>query len=363
VKSALVAAAVSVLLAVPVSATARPARVDGWQTTTPAHAGFRAARLDAIARDAKARDSTCLAVVRDGRLVEDWNWGTPRTTAREVYSVTKSITSTLVGIALHDGDLALDDPVSRYVPSWRGTDSASVTIRNLLSNDSGRYWSLDSDYVQLTQAPDRTAYALALSQQFAPGTVWAYNNAAIQVLDRVLRRATGVPTHEFAADRLFGPLWMTHTRMTTNPTGTSTNAYFGAQTTCLDLARFAQLYLHRGKVSGARILDRSYVAQATGRSSTDLNAAYGYLWWVNRPGLLRGATDPVDDQGQPLDPHVGQLVPDAAPSLFSAIGLGGQIAMVDRESGTIVVRIGAWKTEGEAFGLRDAARVVTWALR
>lgn len=344
-------------------AEAAPRHVDGWETTTPAKAGFRAARLEDIAADAKATDSTCLAVVRDGRLVADWNWGTPRTTPREVFSVTKSITSALVGIALRDGDLSLDDPVADYVPSWRGTDSAAVTVRNLLSNDSGRFWSLDSDYVQLTQAADRTSYAVGLGQQFAPGTVWAYNNAAIQVLDRVLRKATGVPTHEYAADRLFGPLRMSHTRMTTNATGRSTNTYFGAQTTCLDLARFAQLFLRHGKAGGKRILDRSYVAASTGRSSTELNAGYGYLWWVNRSGLLRGATDAVDAQGQPLEPHVGRLVPDADPTLFSAIGLGGQVAMVDRTSGTIVVRIGAWTTEGATFGLRDAARVVTWALR
>lgn len=366
-RSALVAVGVSLLLAVPTSATARserPPRVDGWATTTPAEAGFRAARLAELARDAKAQDSTCFAVVRHGKLVGDWNWGAGRTTPREVFSVTKSITSALVGIALRDGDLALDDPVADYVPSWRGTDSSTVTVRNLLSNDSGRFWSMDTDYNQLTHAPDRTAYAIGLDQQFTPGTVWAYNNAAIQVLDRVLRRATGVPTHVFAAKRLFGPLGMSHTRMTTNATGSSTNTYFGAQTTCLDLARFAQLYLRRGKVGGKRLLARSYVESSTGRSSTALNAGYGYLWWVNQPGLLRGPTDPVGEDGQPLDPYEGQLVPDLPRSLFSAIGLGGQIAMVDRHSGTIVVRLGPGSlVDADSYGLRDAARVVTWALR
>lgn len=377
-RAALLAAGVSLLLAVPTASpaqtahtahtaptaqTARPARVDGWPTTTAVEAGFRPARLDAIAADAKAEDSTCLAVVRGGRLVRDWNWGTPRTTPREVFSITKSITSALVGIAVRDGDLALDDPVADHVPSWAGTDSATVTVRNLLSNDSGRFWSLDSDYNQMTHAPDRTAYAVGLTQQYPVGTAWAYNNAAIQVLDAVLRSATGVPTHEFAADRLFRPLGMTHTRMTTNAGGTATNVYFGANTTCLDLARFAQLYLHRGKVGGKRILDRAYVDASTGRSSTALNAAYGYLWWLNRYGVVRGSTDPVDEHGQPVVEHVGQLVPGAARSLFSAIGLGGQIAMVDRASGTIVVRLGTGQIAAPAtYGLRDAARVVTEAL-
>ena len=100
-----------------------------------------------------------------------------------------------------------------------------------------------------------------------------------------------------------------------------------------------------------------------GCSSAELNAAYGYLWWLNRYGALRGATDEVDAAGQPLEPHEGRLVPDAPASLFSAIGLRGQIAMVDRRTRTIVVRIGLGSVHPEtAYNLRDAARVVTWAL-
>ena len=277
--------------------------------------------------------------------------------------MTKSVTSTLVGIALRDGSLRLDDRVSRYVPSWRGTESERVTVRNLLSNDSGRFWSMASDYSTMSHARDRTAYAVGLSQQFAPETTWAYNNAAIQVLDRVLARATGMPTATFAAERLFRPLGMTHTRMTRDASGRSTNAYFGLQTTCLDLARFAQLYLKRGVAPGKRILSPAYVKAATGTSSTTLNAAYGYLWWLNRYGTLRGATDQVDAAGQPVETHTGRLVPGASPSLYSAIGLGGQIAMVDPGTRTIVIRLGRTAPgAAKPYGLRNAARVVTWAL-
>jgi CubicO group peptidase (beta-lactamase class C family) len=347
------------------TAEAPPApTVDGWPTASPATSGFRPERLAAVAREAKRKDSTCFAVVRDGHLVGDWSWGTPPLQPREVFSVTKSVTSTLIGIAADDGSLDLDDRVSQYVPSWRGTDSETVTVRDLLSNDSGRFWSAQSDYGQLVQAADRSAYAVGLEQQYPPGTTWAYNNAAIQVLDRVISEATGMRTEDFAAERLFTPLAMTHTRMTPDRSGRSTNAFFGLQTTCLDLARFARLYLDRGVVDGEQILSAGYVRSAVGRSSTKLNAAYGYLWWLNRYGELRGATDDVDAAGQPIEPHEGRLVPGAPASLFSAIGLGGQIAMVDPSSRTIVVRIGpgGLATPG-TYNLRDAARVVTWALR
>ena len=339
-----------------------PVLVDGWPKADPAALGFRPERLTHLAQDAKRLDSSCYAVVRNGRLVGDWNWGLQRLAPREVFSVTKSVTSALVGIAVRDGSLRLGDRVSRYVPSWRGTDSQSVTVRHLLSNDSGRFWSEQSDYVDMTGARDRTAYAVALSQQHPPGSAWAYNNAAIQVLDRVLEQATGMPTADFAAKRLFAPLAMTHTQMTRDASGRSTNSYFGLQTTCLDLARFARLYLEEGTVDGRRILPRAYVEASVGASSTTLNAAYGYLWWLNRYGTLRGATDQVDAAGQPVEVHTGRLVPGASPSLYSAIGLGGQIAMVDPRSGTIVVRLGKASPGVQPYGLRNAAKVVTWAL-
>jgi CubicO group peptidase (beta-lactamase class C family) len=366
VLAAVVASALLIAPSAPSEATdgqarEKPRTVDGWSTTTPAQAGFLPRRLSRVAADAKAAPSSCLAVVRDGKLVTDRNWGTPRTTARQVFSITKSLASALVGIAVRDGDLDVDDPVADYVPSWAGTESADVTVRDLLSNTSGRFWSESTDYHDLVFAQDRTQYAVDLPQEHPRGTVWAYNNAAIQVLDRVLASATGRPTHRFAQARLFRPLGMDHTFLTRDVSGRSTNLFFGAHTTCLDLARFAQLHLDQGKVGGRRILDRAWVRDSTGRSSSDLNAAYGYLWWVNRYGVLRGSLDPVDEHDQPVETHVGRLVPSASGSLYSAIGLGGQIAMVDPASRTIVVRLGP--SSGSTFGLRDAARVVTWAIK
>ncbi len=292
------AAAPAVAQAVP-----RPDRIDGWRTATPSALGLRKAALQKHAGPAHDRGSSCLAVVRHGQLARDWNWGTPRTTPREVFSITKSVTSALVGIAARDGVLSLDDKVSTYVPEWRGSASDAVTIRNLLSNDSGRFWSAESDYSLLIQAPDRTGYAIGLTQQYPVGSAWAYNNAAIQVLDAVLREATGKPTDLFARQRLFGPLRMTHTRMTRDASGQSTQVFFGLQTTCLDLARFGRLYLHDGRVDGKRILSRDFVRSSTRRPSTGHNAAYGSLWWLNRPGLCAARrtrwTPPAANRSRP----------------------------------------------------------------
>jgi CubicO group peptidase (beta-lactamase class C family) len=340
-----------------------PRTVEGWPVASPSSLGLRARAIRRGAAEARRLDSTCFAVVRNGRLAGEWSWRLPRDEPREVFSITKSVTSTLVGIAVRDGDLRLDDRVSRYVPQWRGTASESVTVRNLLSNDSGRFWSLETDYTGLLSARSRTRYAVSLPQQYAPGSAWAYNNAAIQVLEPVLERATGMPVARFARKRLFEPLGMTRTSFITDRADDAA-VFYGLRTTCLDIARLGRLHLNGGTVSGTRLLDRSWVRRAVGRSSTVHNAAYGYLWWLNRPGALRGATDPVDAQGQPLRPVSGQLAPSAPEEVFAALGFGGQVLLVDPTTRTMVVRLGLPAQPGEeAYGFTNAARVLTRAVR
>ena len=340
-----------------------PGTVDGWDTRSPKSLGLRARALQTGATKARALDSTCFAVVRRDKLARDWNWRLDRTTPREVFSITKSVTSALVGIAVRDDDLRLDDRVSTYVPQWRGTASETVTVRNLLSNDSGRFWSMQSDYADLLGARSRTRYAVGLPQQYAPGSAWAYNNAAIQVLEPVLEAATGMPVARFAQTRLFGPLGMDHSTFITDRADNAA-VFYGLQTTCLDLARFGSLYLDGGTVDGTRLLDRSYVERSVGRSSTAHNGAYGYLWWLNRAGPLRGATDDVDALGQPLRPTTGQLAPSAREDVFAALGFGGQVLMIDPESRTMVIRLGLPAQPGaESYGFDAATSVLTRALR
>lgn len=341
-----------------------PPVVTPWPEAKPRQAGIKGPELRRQAQHARRARSSCFAVFRDGHLVGDWNWGWHREAPRQVFSVTKSVASALVGIAVQDGSLDLDDPVSTWVPAWRGTDSAQVTVRNLLSNDSGRFWSERSDYVDLVRAPNRTRFAVGLDQQHAPGEVWAYNNAAIQVLEPVLRQATGQPVDEFARERLFEPLGMTRSRLTTDQSKAGgTQLFFGLETTCLDLARFGQLYLDGGAVDGEQILPAAFVEQSVTESSTRHNAAYGLLWWINRPGPIRGATDEVGPSGQPLERRSGQLAPGAPKDLYAALGPGGQVLLVDPGSRTMVVRLSKDLRRANSYGFSDAAEVVTRVVR
>jgi CubicO group peptidase (beta-lactamase class C family) len=340
-----------------------PRLPDPLPTAAPASLGVDPDTLDALAAQAEDAGSTCFVVLRRGTVVGEWFWrGATPTSRREVFSVTKSVTSTLVGIAADAGLLDVDQRASDFIAPWQGTDAAPVTIRNLLSNDSGREWSATSDYSTLLKARDRTAYAVGLPQQHPPGTVWAYNNAAIQTLDAVLASATGQRTSAFAQQRLFGPLGMRHTRMT--PTGDGTNLAFGMQSTCPDLARFGVLFAQDGSFGGQQVVSSAWVKAATGAPSQSLNAAYGFLWWLNREGNLRTPLDEVNGLGAPVDPEQGRIVPSAPDDLYAALGFGGQVVLVHPASETVVVRLGdpADVRGSSDYSIADAARVVTEAL-
>jgi CubicO group peptidase (beta-lactamase class C family) len=337
---------------------------DEWERDDAAALGFDPARLDAIAADAEQAGSTCLVVTRHGHIAAEWYWngGSPDT-PQEVFSVTKSHTSTLVGIAQAHGLLEIEDAASHYIDAWVGTPSEDVTIENLLSNDSGREWSLAIDYMQLPGKPDLDAFATGLGQAAEPGTVWAYNNSAIQTLDVVLREATGGRTAEFAAERLYEPIGMGHSEMTTDQTG-NTRTFMGLQSTCEDLARFGYLFLRRGVWDGTQVVPEEWVEAAVGQPSQDINDAYGYLWWLNRSGTVLGPVQATTAGEPPPGDAPPQLVPGAPEDMFFALGLGNQIVAVDPGSDTVVVRLGgaASPAGAEPFGTDDAATVVTEAL-
>ena len=278
-----------------------------------------------------------------------------------MFSVTKSVTSTLIGIAQDEGSLRIEQPASTWITEWQGTPSESVTVRDLLSNASGREWSLGIDYGQLIRAPDATAFAIGLGQTSPPGQVWAYNNSAIQTLQRVLAAATGEDVATFARTRLFEPIGMAASSMGTDATGHAL-MYMGVRANCRDLARFGTLMARRGRWGSDQVVSEAWVDQATGRSSTPLNAAYGFLWWLNRPGPIGDALS-ATGVGEPAE-ATGQLAPGAPEDMFWALGLGNQVVQIDPGSGTVVVRLGTaeFAPKPPTFGRADASRVVTEAL-
>lgn len=286
--------------------------------------------------------STCVAVVKDGRLVHDayFNGGAERTGGR-IYSITKSLTALLAGQQVDDGDLDLDAPAARQVERWRaaGTGAADVTVRSLLSMTSGRRWSEAADRQMIRATTDQTGFAVAAAQERPPGERWVYDNAAAQTLEDVLDDAApGGDVVAMADDRLLGPLGMRDTAWGRDGAGNALT-YSGATSTCLDLARVGHLMLNEGRWDGRQLVSSDLVRQITTPSSAD-NAAYGLLWWTNATGrvveIRRQAGFAVD-----REPYAGRIAPNVPFDAFWALGYGNQYVAVVPSEGVVAVRLGA----------------------
>jgi CubicO group peptidase (beta-lactamase class C family) len=339
------------------TATASPTPTPAVTTPSPEQTAVfpgrtwqRAEQGDWADLDAELRrdGSTCVAVVKDGRLVHDayFNGGAERTGGR-IYSITKSLTALLAGQQVDDGDLDLDASAAEQVEPWRGTGTgtgtgtgaADVTVRSLLAMTSGRRWSEAADRQMIRSTSDQTAFAVAAAQDAEPGERWVYDNAAAQTLEDVLDDAApGGDVAAMAGDRLLGPLGMRDTVWGRDAAGNALT-YSGATSTCLDLARVGHLMLNEGRWDGRQLLSADLVGQITTPSSTD-NAAYGLLWWTNAAGrvveIRRQAGFTVD-----REPYDGQIAPNVPADAFWALGYGNQYVAVVPSEGVVAVRLGA----------------------
>ncbi len=303
-----------------------------WLVELPEDHGFSSEGLEQMASVAQDMDSHCLVVSHAGVIVGEWYWKDygPEVDQGNVYSVSKSITSALVGIAAAEGELDIDEPVD--ILEWQGSASGAITTRNLISNDSGRQWSFDVDYFQLSVASDQTQFAIDLEHDQPVGTWWEYNNAAIQTLERVLGAAVGTDLGAYAQERLFGPIGMS-AKLGRDAEGNPLT-YQGVSASCRDLARFGYLYLRGGRwAGGVQVVPQGWIEESL-QPSTELNVAYGFMWWLNRSGHWVLPSSPTRNEGD------GQLAPEAPEQVFAAIGAFGQFVVVDPTTESVWVRLG-----------------------
>ncbi|MFT7622197.1 MAG: CubicO group peptidase (beta-lactamase class C family), partial [Myxococcota bacterium] len=303
-----------------------------WPTGLPEEHGFDPVALSAAADLAEDNHSNCLMVVRHGVVVGEWYWqGTTPTTRVKNWSVAKSYSSTVVGLAIDRGDLeSVDQPAADHLPQWQGTDNEIIRLHDLMAMSSGLQFNLLADNVSLPLAADMTALAVQTPLANPPGSLWEYNNHAVQALEPVLRAATGMSAAEYANEHLFEPLGM-DVEWKHDQTGHPA-LFMNARTSCRDNARFGYLFLRNGCWNGEQLLSEEWVEAATS-PSTSLNRGYGYWWWLSgqEPTL-----DSVDFSPKPP----GGLHPFAPDDAFCAAGLGNQFIEVIPSLDLVVVRMG-----------------------
>jgi CubicO group peptidase (beta-lactamase class C family) len=338
--------------------TSRPAGVPaqrdywptaGWRTAPPAQVGMDPKLVaDLDARAAYHPQLRSLLVVRHGYLAYERYWDGDARTGQEAFSVTKSFTGTLVGIALRDHQLkglhqTVGELLAAHLPPTADPRLAKVTVAQLLTMTAGLAGDDPSPggdpglTVRLRQSRDWVRHVLGRRLVSTPGTTFAYSNAGSHLLSAIVADATGRSTLAFARAKLFTPLGIhaehalqpvdidhatraeerayerAAVAWNTDPQGYQTG-WSGLKLPARDLAKLGYLYLNGGRWDGAQVVPAGYVRAATQAQSQPPPSAglhgYGYQWWV------------TSEQGHPS---------------FLAMGFGGQFVQVIPDLDLVVV--------------------------
>lgn len=318
----------------PLNAAPQPLRLAEApaQLALPAEFGSRGS-LDSTLEQA---DTVAFVIVHDESIVyERYFDGFAADDRSQVFSVTKSILSMLIGAAIADGHIrSLDEPVTTYVPELAENGFEAVTIEHLLNMTSGADYVEDDipwgQHAAFNYTPRLAEAILDLQVSGEPGSTWSYKSGDTALLGLILDRALGPMTvTDYLQERLWDPLGMEHdgTFSTDYPDGLE-RSWCCLAATARDLAKLGKLYLDGGTWNGEQILLREWVLDSVGPpafaapvNDEYLSAAglhgYRYHWW-------------------PVSAERGS---------FLAQGKGAQLLYVDPSTETVIVRLG-W-TQGD----------------
>ncbi|NIM51281.1 MAG: serine hydrolase [Gemmatimonadales bacterium] len=304
----------------------RPVQTDdGWHTASLRDVGMDTGRMVEFMNTLASRPEHWLhsvVVVKDGRLVfEEYFAGSDgdlshlstsfgptlvarafdRDTPHLTASVSKSVTSILVGIAIDEGLVGgTDETLLSFFPDYaQRFDSlkGQITLDHMLTMTSGLSWSeargFDdprNDLTAMMYRPDPIGYVLEKSAVAAPGEQFIYNSGTVNLLGEIVRRRSGMTLADFAARYLFAPLGITQHEWYALPSApemtiASSSLYLRPR----DMAKIGQLYLDGGMWGGTRVVSDHWVTRST-QLAVQLapfqyeipisTPGYGFLWWL-----------------------------------------------------------------------------------
>lgn len=281
------------------AATAQPAAqpsgeywpTDGWRVADAAALNVDAARLRAMTDfiRLKGLDIKAVVVIRDGYIVfEHYGPGQGPDTRSEVYSVTKSFASTLLGIAQRKGLLGgLDQRILDLLPGeYQNVDAAkqAMTLQDVLTMRSGLAWTEDDATItSFYTSPDPVKFILDLPLAAKTGTAFSYCSGCSHLLTSIVGKVSGMTPQQFAERELFKPLGIKDAQWLTDRQGVAVGGW-GLQLTAREMAKLGYLFLRGGTWDGQEIVTREWVAQATARQTatdSEINSGYGYQWWTH----------------------------------------------------------------------------------
>ena len=290
---------------------------DGWVPASPAEVGLAEQPLaDALngIRSGRYGEIHGFVIIKAGKIVlEEYGRGrmydgspddgfTPVTTFNRdtlhiLHSVSKSVMSTLAGIAIRDGFIPSENAsVLAFFPEHAGrfgTAKEGILLRHLMSMSSGLEWNewdvpamdfQNNDAIRYQQAVDPSAYFLGKELLHEPGSTFYYNTAGFQMMGEVVRRATGMRLDDYAEQTIFAPLGIRNFDWPQYSHG----SMFIVGDILLrprDMAKFGQLVLQGGEWNGQQVVPPAWLSQAAADKMSVAQAGYkgfegyGFFWW------------------------------------------------------------------------------------
>jgi CubicO group peptidase (beta-lactamase class C family) len=266
----------------------------------PENQGVSSAAILAFveAVEAQIHELHSLMLVRRGAVVAE-GWWAPYAPERlhMLFSLSKSFTSTAIGLAVGEGRLALDDTVISFfpddLPEKVTARLAQMQVRHLISMSTGH--SKDTTEALFRSRDGNWVKAfLARPVKYKPGTHFLYNTGATYMLSAIIQKTTGMKLLDYLQPRLLEPLGIEDADWETCPRGINTGG-FGLRVHTEDIAKFGQLYLQKGLWNGRRLLPEGWVELASAKHidngdnpESDWNQGYGFQFWRCRHEAYRG---------------------------------------------------------------------------
>ena len=232
--------------------------------------------------------SIAFTVIQKDSILYETYWGIgSRTSRTNSFSMAKSVVAMLIGVAIQDGYIeSIDQKITDFIPEYdRPGDhfNKEVTIKHLLTMSSGMDWN--EDYYNPFGVTAEAYFTknlndLMLSIDFTekPGEKWHYQSGSTQLMGLIIERSTGTSLSAYLSTKLWQPINATdQAEWMIDKQGGVEKAYCCINSNALDFARFGQLYLDKGNWNGVQLIDSSFVEASL---SADLEAHYGYSWWL-----------------------------------------------------------------------------------
>lgn len=272
---------------------------DGWEVSSLAAEGIANEALDEVSRLIRDRDSyeyvLSMLIIKNGKLVHEvYSPYCQRNTLHWMASITKTVTSTLIGIAIDRGfiesvDARLHELLPQFADDFKDPLKRTIALKHILTMTSGLEWNERVSYNnpqnsewQMVEEEDWMSYVASRPVKDKPGTTFNYNTGGLHLLSAVIKNATGLYAHEFAEKHFLHPMGIYAYQWNKDPMGYpctgGTDGGLGLRTR--DIAKFGWLFLKDGKWKGERIISEKWVREAPHIqiSPEAKRTRYGFNW-------------------------------------------------------------------------------------